>query len=261
MRELTEAELEGSAAALIRDGICVLPQLLGRDLIAAWAAAFAALFTERQRQPGGLAGRDRARFYLTLPWMAPFCTPAVFANRSILGVVERVLGKDFVFVQMGVDTPLEGSDYQEVHRDHPPLFAEEVATPIFALAVNFPLCDVTTENGPLEMARGTHRLSRAQGLAEIATGERPLESFPMSAGDVIIRAPIALHRGTPNRTPRPRPMVVLGFVRSWLQTPKVQLTVPRAQYEALPPETRTLLRCHLADRPEIAPETYLHFKY
>jgi hypothetical protein len=106
---------------------------------------------------------------------------------------------------------------EELRRDGictlPALFSDDVVTPLHALAVNVPLCDVGPENGPLEMARGTHLLSREVALAKIAAGELVLESFPMKAGDVSVRTPLALHRGTPNRTDRPRPMVVLGYVR------------------------------------------------
>jgi ectoine hydroxylase-related dioxygenase (phytanoyl-CoA dioxygenase family) len=166
-----------------------------------------------------------------------------------------------VLVQMGADTPLHGSTYQDVHRDHLPLFSEDHPTPLFAVAVNFPLCDVTDDNGPFQMARGTHRTSRTVALAQLAAGERQLESFLMRAGDVIIRAPIALHRGTPNRTPQPRPMIVLGYVRRWLHTPHVQLNVPRASYERLSPTVRQMLRCEVTDGLREDAETYLRFKY
>jgi ectoine hydroxylase-related dioxygenase (phytanoyl-CoA dioxygenase family) len=261
MRPVCDDELEQLASELNRDGVCVVRSLFSPALIEAWAAAFGALFEERSARPGALAARDGRRFYSTLPWTEPFADPAVLANPVILAVLERVLGKDFVLVQMGADTPLHGSQYQDVHRDHLPLFSEEHPTPIFAVAVNFPLCDVTEENGPFQMARGTHRTPRAAALAQLAAGERALESFLMRAGDVIIRAPIALHRGTPNRTMRPRPMIVLGYVRRWLHTPHLQLKVPRASYEGLAPALRHMLRCEVTESLSPEPETYLQFKY
>jgi hypothetical protein len=261
MRHVSDEEIEQLATELDRDGVCVVRELFEPALIESWAAAFGALFGERRGRPGALAARDQARFYSTLPWRQPFADPEVFANRAITGIIERVLGADFVLVQMGADTPLHGSDYQDVHRDHLPLFSEDHPTPIFALAVNFPLCDVTEDNGPFQMARGTHRTPRAVALAQIAAGERPLESFLMRAGDVVIRAPIALHRGTPNRTPTPRPMIVLGYVRGWLHTPHLALKIPRASYESLSPSLRQLLRCQVAEDVPDEPETYLQFKY
>jgi len=135
-------------------------------------------------------------------------------------------------------------------------------TPLYALAVNFPLVDVTAENGPFQMARGTHVLPREEGLARIASGAIPMESFLMSRGDVCIRTPLALHRGSPNRTAVPRPMVVMGYVMHWLHTPKVDLTLPGDFYKSLPEATRKLLRCEVVERlQEDKAETYLEFKY
>lgn len=88
-----------------------------------------------------------------------------------------------------------------------------------------------------------------------------MERFLMDPGDVMIRSPLALHRGTPNFTDTPRPMIVLGYVRPWLHTPKVELRVPRARYEALAPAVRRLLRCQVVEQADFKPESYVEFKY
>src|SRR4051794_2425658 len=258
----TPGELDRLAADLNRDGICVIRGLFDRALIQEWASAFDSLFRSRQSRPGGLAPREQARYYLTLPWVPPFADTNVFANPVILGVLDRVFAQEYVLVQLGADVPLQGSDYQETHRDYRPLFTDQIVTPLYALAVNVPLVDVTEQNGPFQQARGTHVLPRDEGLAKVASGEIPMESFLMQMGDVAIRTPLALHRGSPNRTPAPRPMVVMGYVMHWLHTPKVELTLPRDYYEGLPEATRKLLRCQVVDRlPEEAAETYVEFKY
>lgn len=258
----TPADLDRLTADLNRDGICVIPGLFDRQMMEEWARAFDALFADRQNRPGGLAPREQARYYLTLPWVAPFANPELFANPVILGILDRVFPQEYVMVQLGADVPVRGSDYQETHRDYRPLFSDQVVTPLYALAVNFPLVDVTEENGAFQMARGTHVIPREEGLAKVASGEIPMESFPMKLGDAMIRTPLALHRGTPNRTDRPRPMVVLGYVMHWLYTPNVDLTLPRADYERLPEATRKLLRCQVVDQlPEAKTETYVNFKF
>jgi hypothetical protein len=88
-----------------------------------------------------------------------------------------------------------------------------------------------------------------------------MEPFPMELGDVLIRSPLALHRGTPNRTDTPRPMVVLGYVMHWLHTPKVDLRVPRAAWERLSTAHRRLLRCEVVEGLDFRPESYVDFKY
>jgi len=257
-----DADLDRLAGELNRDGICVLRGLFDEALVGEWAAAFDRLFQVRRQRPGGLAPRERARYYLTFPWVPPFADENVFANPALRGVLDRVFAQEYVMVQLGADVPVQGSDYQETHRDFRPLFTDRFVTPLYAVAVNFPLVDVTEENGPFQMARGTHVLPRDEGLARIASGEIPMESFPLRRGDLVIRSPLALHRGSPNRTAAPRPMVVMGFVMHWLHTPKVELTLPRAYYEGLAPPVRKLLRCEVVERlPEEKAETYVEFKY
>ena len=80
-------------------------------------------------------------------------------------------------VQLGADVPLKGSTYQEIHRDYRPLFTDDFVTPLYALAVNFPLVDVTEENGAFQQARGTHLIPRETALAKIASGEIRMESL------------------------------------------------------------------------------------
>ncbi|MBW4637272.1 MAG: phytanoyl-CoA dioxygenase family protein [Gloeocapsa sp. UFS-A4-WI-NPMV-4B04] len=260
--KFTATDLNQYAQELNKDGICVIRGLFDRKLIEEWAIAFDALFQERQNQPGGLAPREQARYYLTFPWIPPFSNPEVFANPVILGILDRIFSQEYVMVQLGADIPVNGSDYQEIHRDYRPLFYDQLVTPLYALAVNFPLVEVTAENGPFQMARGTHVLPREEGLAKVASGEIPIESFYMMPGDVAIRTPLALHRGSPNRTNVPRPMVVMGYAMHWLHTPKVDLTVQRDYYESLPEKTRQLLRCQVVEQlPENKVETYINFKY
>jgi len=257
----SDADLDRFVADLNRDGICVIPGVLDPALVEEWRQAFERLFQERQNRPGGLAPREQARFYLTLPWVLPFANAEVFANPTLLRMLDRVFPQEYVMVQMGADVPMSGSDYQETHRDYRPLFSDDVVTPLYALAVNLPLVEVTEENGPLQHARGTHVLGREEALAKVASGETPLESFHMKPGDMSIRTPLALHRGTPNRTDQPRPMVVMGYVMHWLHTPQVDLTVPRAFYDSLPERAQKLLRCEVVDELAEKTETYVNFKF
>jgi ectoine hydroxylase-related dioxygenase (phytanoyl-CoA dioxygenase family) len=256
------ADIDRWVEDLNRDGICILRNVLDAGKVEAWAQAFHELFEQRWNQPGGLAPREQARYYLTLPWRAPFADADIFANPVVTRVLDRVFPQEYVLVQMGADVPLQGSDYQETHRDFRPLFSEDVVTPLYAVAVNFPLVDVTTENGPFEMARGTHVLPRDVGLQKVASGEMRMEQFLLNKGDMMIRTPLALHRGTPNLTDQPRPMIVMGYVMHWLHTPKVDVTLPQAYYDSLPGSVQKMLRCNVVDQlVDGRAETYTEFKY
>jgi ectoine hydroxylase-related dioxygenase (phytanoyl-CoA dioxygenase family) len=230
----------------------------------AWRAAFAPLLESHVEREGHRLNRGPGRYYVTLPFAAPFADPEVFEDDDVLGVVRGLVGEDASMVQLATDTPLLGSDYQDVHRDAPPLFPEwGRETPPFQLAVNFPLVDVTEENGPFEVARATHMLSKEEGLRRIESGEAKLDPLLMRAGDVMIRDVRGLHRGTPNRTREPRPMVVLGYSRRWLFRPEVSIRVPRETYETLSERARFLLRFNpVVERPDDdGEEVYQSFAY
>jgi ectoine hydroxylase-related dioxygenase (phytanoyl-CoA dioxygenase family) len=138
---------------------------------------------------------------------------------------------------------VDGSQFQDLHRDTQLLFPETGAeTPAYQLAVNFPLVDVTLDNGPMEYAPATHMLSKADGLAKVASGEIALVPALMNRGDVMIRDVRHIHRGTPNPSGTPRPMVVVGYSRRWLNRPEVGIRVPRPTLEALPERARRWLR-------------------
>jgi hypothetical protein len=236
-------EIEGFVREVLADGFCVLPGHLPRAKMEAWREAFRPLLERHVEREGHRFNRGPARYYVTLPFAAPFADPAVYEDDDVLGVVFGLVGGDATLVQLATDTPLLGSDYQDVHRDAPPLFPEwGRETPPFQLAVNFPLVDVTEENGPFEVARATHTVSKEEGLRRLERGEARLEPICLRAGDVMIRDVRGLHRGTPNRTREPRPMVVVGYSRRWLFRPEVSIRVPRETYETLSERARFLLR-------------------
>jgi ectoine hydroxylase-related dioxygenase (phytanoyl-CoA dioxygenase family) len=155
------------------------------------------------------------------------------------------------------NSPLNGSTYQDIHRDTPPLFDDLPETPSFQLAVNFPLCDVSLENGPFETTLGTHRMRPEDAMKAWNERRAPLHAITMELGDVMIRDVRALHRGTPNTTDVPRPMVVIGYSRSWYFRPEVHIDVPVDVDEHLSRRAKRLLRymprvdaaCRNARRP------------
>jgi hypothetical protein len=243
MGRYSKSEIDSFVGEVLRDGFCLLRDHLDRGMLAAWREAFAPLLERHVEREGHLQNRGPGRYYVTLPFAEPFADPRVYEDEDVLALVRRLVGADAVMCQLATDTPLLGSDYQDVHRDAPPLFPETgQETPPFQLAVNFPLVAVTPENGPFEITRGTHMLSKDEGLRLIEAGARRLEPLLMRLGDVMIRDVRGLHRGTPNRTREPRPMVVLGYSRRWLLRPEVSIRVPRAALETLSERARQLLR-------------------
>jgi hypothetical protein len=264
-RRYSEPEIEAFTRSVLNDGFCILRDHFSAATLDAWREAFTPLLEAHIEREGHLRNRGPARYYVTLPFMPPFADPQIYEDEDVLAVCQRLVGEDMVMCQLASDTPLNGSAYQDVHRDALPLFPETGReTPPFQLAVNFPLVDVVPENGPFEVARGTHRMSKSEGMRQIEEGRIKLEPILMRAGDVMVRDVRGLHRGTPNGTDTPRPMVVIGYSRRWLFRPEVSIRIPRAAVGNLSGRARQLLRFNpvvesLEDLPQ--GESYQLFAY
>lgn len=259
-----EAAIKEFTREAIEDGFCILRGHIDRGKIQRWGEEFKPLLDEHIKREGHRQNRGPGRFYVTLPFVKPFADESIFCDPDVLAIVENLVGRDFTMMQLATDTPLRGSDYQDIHRDAPPLFPEwDFETPPFQLAVNFPLVDVTAENGPFEVARGTHRVSKEEGVRLIESGERSLEPICLNAGDVMIRDVRGLHRGTPNTTDVPRPMVVIGYSRKWLFRPEVSIRIPRDLWNNLSPASQNMLRYNpIVDALDGEPcEIYQSFAY
>ena len=265
MLRYNRAEIETFSQTVLADGYCILRDKFSVATLNAWREAFAPMLDRHVACAGHLQNRGAGRYYVTLPFAEPFADPGVYEDEDVLAVVERLVGEDAVMCQLATDTPVMGSEYQDVHRDTPPLFPEiGQETPPFQLAVNFPLVPVGIENGPMEIARGSHMMSKAEGMRRIEAGEIKLEPITMRLGDVMIRDVRGLHRGTPNRTQTPRPMVVIGYSRRWLFRPEVSIRVPRATLETLSERARSLLRFNpIVESVDEIPDTeiYQSFAY
>jgi ectoine hydroxylase-related dioxygenase (phytanoyl-CoA dioxygenase family) len=264
--KLTPAQARAHADEVRETSATILKGLLPVELIDRWNAAFQPLLREAIGREGDDPNRGANRYYVTLPFQDLWADPQVVDNDAVMAVVEELVGADGVMCQLATDTPLAGSQHQDLHRDTQLLFPETGAeTPPYQLAVNFPLVDVTPENGPMEYARGTHMTSKAEGLRRVETGEAPLEPVMLQRGDVMIRDVRHIHRGTPNRTEVPRPMVVIGYSRRWLFRPEVNIRVPAKVLDAMPERARRWLRFNpvfaTAEEAAMPEESYRAFAY
>ena len=262
----SDTEHDEFARQFNRDSLVLLRRHFDPEKLREWRRAFEPLLRANVAAEQEDPNRGAQRFYVTLPFRGTFADPTIYEDPDVLAIVERVVGPDPVMCQLASDTPLKGSDFQGWHADTPLLFPEtdDNDTPSFQIAVNFPLVDVTDDNGPLETTYGTHRMTKATAMARLASGELQVHRETMALGDVMIRDVRAVHRGTPNRTDEPRPMVVIGYSRRWLHRPEVEIRVPRSTHEGMSARARRLVRFNpvVAD-DESAPEaeTYRAFAY
>lgn len=232
--------------AVRTDGFCILRDQLPRAAVEAVRDAFAPLLEAHVREHDDHPNRGPRRHYIPLPFRPPFYHPAFFNNDAIIAIISGVFGEDMAIDQFASDTPLKGSVHQDVHADIGPLFPEspDLVCPPPLLATNFSFIDVTPAHGPFEVARGTHRMPRAQALEDVKQGRIGLEPLFLNVGDVLIRDVRTVHRGTPNTTDQPRGVAVISYVRAWYRREGHQSEnrMPAATWAMLSEREQHLLR-------------------
>jgi ectoine hydroxylase-related dioxygenase (phytanoyl-CoA dioxygenase family) len=185
-----------------------------------------------------------------MPFESPCFVPEFFFNPVVLSIVQGAMDERIVADQWGCDVPLRGSEYQELHVDYQrPLFTEapDLSLPCYMLAVSFGLVRITKDNGPIEIAPGTHRMTREQAARAVKSGEIEMRQVPLEIGDVLIRHPWALHRGTPNQADTPRALVTIRYVRHWYTDGSREAKpIPAKVWDSLTPEQRRLMRFSVA---------------
>jgi len=129
---------------------------------------------------------------------------------EIEDLVRSILGPDGTWKRgwTQVECAFLGSAFMSWHSDVPfDAAASDEAPRTTRLTYNIPLVDFTWANGTLEMLPGTQRLPRrflADRFHDIQVYPVPLH---LRVGDAILRDGNTLHRGTPNLTDAPRPML------------------------------------------------------
>ena len=244
---MTEEQLAERAAEVRRTGYTILREQIPAAAVAEVAAAFAPVWEDHLGEIRANPNRGPMRHYIQLPFEPPFYQSRIHGDPGIVGVVRDLLGEDAEMVQYASDTPAKGSVHQDWHGDVPPsLFPEEpdLVTPPALIAVNFPFVDVGRENGPFEVADGSHRMPRPEALERIGRGGFERRELLMKVGDVLIRDPRCIHRGTPNRSDHTRIMLGISYTQSWFggRNRDAVPELTRDQFDQLSDRGKRLLR-------------------
>src|SRR5919107_5997779 len=114
MNRYGEEEIKAFVREVLEEGFCVLRGHFARGKMEAWRAAFAPLLARHVEREGHRLNRGPGRYYVTLPFAEPFADPEVYEDEDVLAVVRGLVGSDAQFHQLAADTPLLGSEYQDV---------------------------------------------------------------------------------------------------------------------------------------------------
>jgi hypothetical protein len=245
-------------------GIIGLKDAFPRELVQRLREDVDRLFDEARAIPGGAVPRGPERFYVEIHPERLRDFVALATHPWIVAVSEAVLGPDWRIVEVGFDVPGPGAMDQPWHRDFPSPEATRVGRRLDSLAFNMTLVDVEPDMGPFEIAPGTQWDA---GLDFDAGMFAPRDAWPRyqaraerklpRMGDVSARSALTVHRGTANRSTRPRPALVLGVdAPDACNAERHDLQVTRGYASSLPPGVLAHMVCRVVDRLE--PIVQLH---
>ena len=235
-----------SIAELQDQGFCVLKSHFVTSVVERCREAFWPTLIDYIAKNGDKPNRGEHRHFLAMPFAPPCFAPEFFFDAEVLRIVRNVMDDQVVADQWGCDVPLQGSKHQDFHVDYQrPLFPEapDMPLPTYMLVVSFGLIDISPAQGPIEIVPGTHKMPRSQALRSVKDPAIEMRPVTLDVGDVLIRHPWALHRGTPNLTDTPRALLTVRYVRRWYADASREVNeLPLAVWQSLTGEQQSMMR-------------------
>lgn len=239
-------------------GFIGLKNAFSRDFIQKMHEEILSLYEEALQRPGGAVGRGPKRHYVEIHPEDISGFVELVTHPWVTAVCEDILGPDYKIVELGFDVPNPESMDQPWHRDFPAPEDTIKGRRLNSLAFNLTTVDVYDDMGPFEIAPGTqwdlpfgfehemfppkNNYSRYQQRAE--------KKMP-KMGDISARSALTIHRGTANRSDKPRPALVLGVdAPGGINAERHDLQFTRSFYKNLPDSLRNHLTCRVVDKLE-----------
>jgi hypothetical protein len=259
-----EFDVEEIRYLLETDGIIACKGAFSRSWVQQVREDVDAAFEEARSREGGAVGRGPNRWYVEIHPEALRGFVDLVDHPWVRLVCETILGVDYQIVEVGFDTPFPGATLQPWHRDFPSPTETKDGGRLTSLAFNLTTVDTTEEMGPFEIAPGTQwdrgddfdhqqfppesQYARYEALAQ--------RKYPQM-GDISARSALTIHRGTPNRSEVPRPVLVLGVDAPGAgNDAHHDLAVTKEYWDNLPERVREHLSCPRVD--ELSPIVQKH---
>lgn len=263
-------EVKRAAALLHRDGFVAVrdalsPEQLKRMKKAADKAVLQLMEEDHDCSAGGGAGGLPHRYSFgggsasrqmlhVDEWCElidlPTTTPIL---KEIFGSANYVVGG------AGGDIAMPGAiEYQGLHSDNmwselPDPYGTVTMRdlPVPVVTINFPMTDLTFENGPIRQIPGTQR-SRAPipNLSDEPDWMKWSTVCPVPAGTAVFRDIRAWHGGTPNLSRDVRAMPNVEYFAPWFRSEAILRAMPYEQWEKLSPHGQRISRLVVCDKGE-----------
>lgn len=166
---------------------------------------------------------------------------------------------DYIVGGAGGDIAMPGAmEYQGLHSDNmwseiPDPYNDVTMRdlPVPVLTINFPMIDLTFENGPIRQIPGTQRSRAPIPSMENEPDWMKLSTVcPAPAGTAVFRDIRAWHGGTPNLSKDVRAMPNVEYYAPWFRSEGIMRSMPFEQWEKLSPHAQRISRLVVCDKGE-----------
>ncbi len=240
--QLTEASVQKAIRAIREEGFVVLKDAVAPEHVQILREQVLADVQDFVNRPDAPFNWVKGNVQQDPPPFPPFLFRDVLANEFVIQITHQIMGDGVFNSFYSGNTALPSGERQPVHADQGHLWPNlEVAHPPYALVINLPLVDMSSENGSTEIWPGSHLdTSIAVQSGDIKVSPEKLDAQrkvsppiqpTVSAGSLLIRDMRLWHAGMPNHTEQPRPMLAMIHNVAWWPTGKF----------ALHPEAESLL--------------------
>ena len=204
VKKLTESEIESYKQAFANDGYFVVSSVVSQKRLNELEEALAREFDAASKSGQLFSGGGLMSGHLNcFPGASARAVYDTLQARGIIDLIKQLHPKPLRMPNVGLNYNLPGSQTQHYHTDRP--FTGE-----FMIA-NIAVVDTVIENGAMELIPGTHRRFYKYTKFVLERLSRDGKRVPMKRGDVLIRSSNVWHRGMPNRTSVPRPMLAFTW--------------------------------------------------
>ena len=245
---------EALLAGMNRDGVAMIEGLASPARMSRLLGQLSSQFPETLATgdaPADHVEVGEERFAFPLPVASPFDIEDLLFAPALTGVLDAILGADWVFESIGVVIAKPGASDLRVHRDGGWLFGgtgfDKIMPPV-ALTVAFPLMDFDAVVGR------TAFIPRSQREFEVRKDPALFVSTDQPAGSCCLWDFRMVHRAEQNRSNRVRAMIYATVCRPFFidaenfRKGNRKVVVSRASLENLDkPSRKRLSRAELID--------------
>lgn len=203
-RALSETDRETVRQSFAENGYAILKNVVSRDKLSALRARVIGEFERAKGSEGLFAGGGLISGHLnSFPGEESRFAYDTLRERGIIDLIASMIPGPLGALRMGCNLNLPNSVAQHYHVD-------SSFTGAFTI-VNVAVVDTDLVNGAIDVVPGTHRKFYKYWRFAIERPYRYHARLPMNAGDILIRTSTLWHRGMPNRSATPRPMLAMTF--------------------------------------------------